>query len=79
MSFASVLSGFGGRDFGLRFRYHLHGTPAALPVSVFIDGQPVADADVVYDSNFNDIVISRRAIAQPGSTIEARYAAICGR
>lgn len=79
MSFASVLGGFGGPDFGLQFRYHLHGTPAALPVSVFIDGRPVADADVGYDSNLNDIVLSRRAIAQPGSTIEARYAPSCGR
>lgn len=79
MSYASVLNSFGGRDFGLRFRYHLHGTPSALPVSVFVDGQPVADSDVAYDSNFNDIVIRRHAIAQPGSIIEARYAAICGR
>ena len=47
--------------------------------SVFIDGRPVADADVGYDSNLNDIVLSRRAIAQPGSTIEARYAPSCGR
>ncbi|MFO0722899.1 MAG: CARDB domain-containing protein [Myxococcota bacterium] len=76
--FSAVLLGFGGPKFGLVHRYHLHGTPAALPVEVFVNGVQVPNRNLHYDSNTNDVVLDTSVVPLPSSTIEVRYTQLCG-